>query len=95
MWRLPGLQLPETAEPEGQEREQAVAALLPYLLSHRSRLAALQAQASGSVDAADADAEDVNAEVEGAMGLAQQLWPAAAAAIDTAILKVTEAAALQ
>ena len=92
-----GIELPEVAEPTGQDREQAVAAVLPYLLSHRSRLAALQAQMSGSGLSEGAEAATANqtgpdaaaSAPEPSTGLAPELWPVAACAIDTAIVKAS------
>ena len=90
----PGVELPDLPEPSGPERDQAVAALLPYLMSHRSRLAALQAHdptlaasvEDGAVETSP-DAQNVSA-LAASTGLTQELWSAAACAVDTAILKV-------
>lgn len=38
-----GYKLPEMPEPSGKAYQQAVEVLLPYLLSHRSRLASFDA----------------------------------------------------
>ncbi|KAL0024599.1 hypothetical protein WJX77_001647 [Trebouxia sp. C0004] len=40
---VPGVKLPKVAEPTGEAYSHAVSVLLPYLLSHRSRLAAFTA----------------------------------------------------
>lgn len=39
-----GYKLPEMPEPSGESYQKAVEVLLPYLLSHRSRLATLSSQ---------------------------------------------------
>ncbi len=47
---LPGVKLPRVAEPTGEAYNQAVSILLPYLLSHRSRLAAFTAATAQAAD---------------------------------------------
>lgn len=49
MSKLAGYHLPSVAEPEGEAYMGAIQVLLPYLLSHRSRLAAASLAEEGSL----------------------------------------------
>lgn len=91
-----GLHFSASSEPAGEEREQAIAALLPYLLSHRSRLAALQTHSSASTASVQGNTpraglqQPLSEELDTSTTcIPAELWPAAAAAIDTAIAKVS------
>lgn len=59
-----GVKLPHVAEPQGEAYSQAVSTLLPYLLSHRSRLAAFAAATAGAAapTASQAQAADPQAQ---------------------------------
>ena len=43
-------------EPQGEDFKKAVSVLLPYLLSHRTRLASLEGSSAGAEDSASAAA---------------------------------------
>ncbi|KAA6422986.1 MAG: vam6 Vps39 isoform X1 [Trebouxia sp. A1-2] len=53
---VPGVKLPKVAEPTGEAYSDAVSILLPYLLSHRSRLAAFTAATDTAHQAAASQA---------------------------------------
>jgi hypothetical protein len=98
---LAGYNLSEVPEPTGEDYNKAVSVLLPYLLSHRTRLACLGDRISSSTaqeDAARAAGEDpaeqlatpadTDAIAELSLLTAEQR-ALLAEAVDTAILKVT------
>lgn len=64
-----GVTLPQVSEPEGKARPAAVATLLPYVLSHRSRALARLGEVSGTRGSGSAGAT-AEAGAEGAIGVA-------------------------
>ncbi len=79
------------AEPKGKEYKKAVSVLLPYLLSHRTRLASVEQdyddeeEAAKSTSTEEERRHDTTAELS---GLTAEQHAQLAEAVDTAILKV-------
>ncbi len=86
-----GYKLADLAEPKGDEFRKAVSVLLPYLLSHRTRLASVE-QNDDEVEAGRTDAEKQR-EQESTFELSEltvEQRATLAEAVDTAILKVRQ-----
>jgi len=101
-----GYKLSEVPEPTGEDYQKAVSVLLPYLLSHRSRLALLESESSssraeqrsagteaGGPHAQQQQASEIGAAL-GAPGLGADQRSRLAEVVDTAILKVMLLAAM-
>lgn len=90
MWICADYKLTEVAEPKGEEFKKAVSVLLPYLLSHRTRLASVKHDSDEEEEAAAESAEERPGHETAAelSGLSAEQHTQLAEAVDTAILKV-------
>ena len=87
-----GYKLADVAEPKGDEFRKAVSVLLPYLLSHRTRLASVEHDddEEEEADRTNAEKQQSQESITELSELTAEERATLAEAVDTAILKVCQ-----